>query len=205
MGTGPGGLQIARHLKRPIAAVSKIVRWLLARADSGFCCEAVQASMPSRRCSSLSWRAKTARLVEQLRAAPWKPSPKPDADGQCEFTYQPKGWGKGQGLLVHRPTVLAVSGLGGLCHHSFAVQICRFLSTYPRRQKIMVRSLGQHYPKPPLTGNDGHESRRYLSSHAMALRRRDPQQGKCYRRKFAHIERFHQQKALGFNQREVGR
>jgi hypothetical protein len=35
---------------------------------------------------------KTARLVEELKAAEWKPSPRTDADGQCEFRYQPQGW-----------------------------------------------------------------------------------------------------------------
>ncbi len=37
---------------------------------------------------------KTARLVEQLRQAEWTPSPKTDADAQCEFRYQPDGWSK---------------------------------------------------------------------------------------------------------------
>jgi hypothetical protein len=37
---------------------------------------------------------KTSRLAEQLRQAEWKPSPKTDADAQCEFWYQPDGWSK---------------------------------------------------------------------------------------------------------------
>src|SRR5689334_23328680 len=37
---------------------------------------------------------KTSRLVEELKAANWKKSPRTDADGQCEFRYQPEGWGK---------------------------------------------------------------------------------------------------------------
>jgi hypothetical protein len=37
---------------------------------------------------------KTARLVEELRQAEWKPSPKTDADAECEFRYQPDGWRK---------------------------------------------------------------------------------------------------------------
>jgi len=28
------------------------------------------------------------------RQAEWKPSPKTDADGECEFYYQPEGWSK---------------------------------------------------------------------------------------------------------------
>ena len=37
---------------------------------------------------------KTARLIDGLKAAPWTGSPKTDADGQCEFRYQPEGWSK---------------------------------------------------------------------------------------------------------------
>src|SRR5437899_10319180 len=36
---------------------------------------------------------KTSRLVEELKRAEWKPSPKTDADAECEFLYQPDGWG----------------------------------------------------------------------------------------------------------------
>ena len=37
---------------------------------------------------------KTSRLVEELRQAEWKPSPKTDAGAECEFRYQPDGWNK---------------------------------------------------------------------------------------------------------------
>jgi hypothetical protein len=37
---------------------------------------------------------KTSRLVEELRQAEWKASPKTDADAECEFQYQPDGWSK---------------------------------------------------------------------------------------------------------------
>jgi hypothetical protein len=37
---------------------------------------------------------KTARLVEELRQAEWKPSPKTDAEAECEFFYQPDDWSK---------------------------------------------------------------------------------------------------------------
>jgi IS4 transposase len=37
---------------------------------------------------------KTSRLVEELRQAQWKSSPKTDADSECEFRYQPDGWSK---------------------------------------------------------------------------------------------------------------
>ena len=35
---------------------------------------------------------KTRRLVERLQQAEWKPSPRSDADAECEFLYQPQGW-----------------------------------------------------------------------------------------------------------------
>jgi hypothetical protein len=31
--------------------------------------------------------------VEELSKADWKPSPGTDAGQQCEFYYQPDGWG----------------------------------------------------------------------------------------------------------------
>ena len=37
---------------------------------------------------------KTAPLLALLGEAEWKPSPKTDADAQCEFTYQPDVWEK---------------------------------------------------------------------------------------------------------------
>ena len=45
---------------------------------------------------------KTSRLVEELKAADWKRSPRTDADGQCEFRYQPEGWGKAYRFLALR-------------------------------------------------------------------------------------------------------
>jgi hypothetical protein len=37
---------------------------------------------------------KTARLIEELQTARWTRSPRTDADGPCEFRYQPQGWGR---------------------------------------------------------------------------------------------------------------
>ena len=45
---------------------------------------------------------KTARLLEQLQTANWKPSPNTDADQQCEFCYQPEGWGKAYRFIALR-------------------------------------------------------------------------------------------------------
>ena len=101
-GDRPSGLQIARHLERALAAVPKSVRRILARADSGFYCwEAVQA-YEKHQVQFILVARKTARLVEQLRTASWKSSPKTDADGQCEFYYQPQGWSRAYRFLALR-------------------------------------------------------------------------------------------------------
>ena len=41
-------------------------------------------------------------MVDELKAAVWKPSPRTDADGQCEFRYQPEGWGRAYRFLALR-------------------------------------------------------------------------------------------------------
>jgi hypothetical protein len=33
-------------------------------------------------------------LLAELQSARYQPSPRTDADQQCEFWYQPEGWGK---------------------------------------------------------------------------------------------------------------
>jgi hypothetical protein len=89
------GGQIARHLKSAVAALPATVKIVRARADSGFYCwEAVEA-YENLGCQFILVARKTARLVEHLKAAAWTPSPRTDADGQCEFWYQPEGWGQG--------------------------------------------------------------------------------------------------------------
>lgn len=45
---------------------------------------------------------KTPRLVEALQAARWTGSPRTDADGQCEFRYQPEGWGQAYRFIALR-------------------------------------------------------------------------------------------------------
>src|SRR5260370_41481303 len=45
---------------------------------------------------------KASRLVDELKAAGWKRSPQTDADGQCEFRYQPEGWGKAHRFIALR-------------------------------------------------------------------------------------------------------
>jgi hypothetical protein len=102
IGDRPSGAEIAAHLESVFAALPATVRTVYARADAGFYCwEAVQA-YEKRNCRFILVARKTSRLVEQLRAADWKSSPRTDADGQCEFFYQPEGWGKAYRFLALR-------------------------------------------------------------------------------------------------------
>ncbi len=92
-GDRPTGIQIARHLRSVFEALPESVEKTFARADSGFYCwEAVEAYEQAG-CQFIVVARKTSRLVAALKAATWKPSPNTDADAQCEFQYQPAGWG----------------------------------------------------------------------------------------------------------------
>src|SRR5713101_7016550 len=101
-GDRPSGAQIARHLENVFAALPQSVPTIYARADSGFYCwEAVDAYQ-SQGCQFVLSARKTARLVDELKGADWKGSPRTDADGQCEFRYQPEGWGQAYRFLALR-------------------------------------------------------------------------------------------------------
>lgn len=101
-GDRPTGKQIARHLQKVFQALPACVVSIAARADAGFYCwEAVQAYEKFKYLFIIVAR-KTPRLLEQLVAAEWKPSPGTDADEQCEFWYQPKGWGKAYRFIALR-------------------------------------------------------------------------------------------------------
>jgi Transposase DDE domain group 1 len=93
-GDRPTGLQIARHLESVFAALPACVQTIYARADSGFYCREAVEAYDRKGVRFIVSARKTSRLVEELNAADWKPSPRTDADGQCEFRYQPEGWGK---------------------------------------------------------------------------------------------------------------
>ena len=105
-GDRPSGAQIARHLESVFAALPPAVKTIYARADSGFYCwEAVEAYR-RRGVQFIISARKTSRLVDELKAAAWQGSPRTDADGQCEFRYQPEGWGKAARFLAlryHKP------------------------------------------------------------------------------------------------------
>jgi len=101
-GDRPSGEQIARHLESVIAALPRQVTTIYARADAGFYCwEAVEA-YENHHCRFILVARKTSRLVEQLRAAKWKRSPRTDADEQCEFRYQPEGWDRAYRFIAVR-------------------------------------------------------------------------------------------------------
>jgi Transposase DDE domain group 1 len=101
-GDRPTGAEIARHLKGVFAALPAQVERIFARADSGFYCWDAVAAYEDGGVQFIISARKTARLVEELKAAAWKPSARTDADGQCEFRYQPEGWGKAYRFIALR-------------------------------------------------------------------------------------------------------
>jgi hypothetical protein len=101
-GDRPTGPQIVRHLESVFATLPESVETIYARADSGFyCADAVQAYEKAGVKFILSAR-KTSRLIDELKAAAWTGSPKTDADGQCEFWYQPEGWSRAYRFIALR-------------------------------------------------------------------------------------------------------
>jgi hypothetical protein len=101
-GDRPTGTQIARHLENVFAVLPEGVETMYARADSGFyCAEAVEAYEKAGVQFIISAR-KTSRLIDELKAAQWTGSPKTDANGQCEFRYQPQGWGQAYRFVALR-------------------------------------------------------------------------------------------------------
>jgi hypothetical protein len=93
-GDRPTGQEIAEHLERAFAALPGYVEQRFGRADSGFYCWEAVAAYQKADSRFVIVARKTARLVEQLRQAAWRPSPDTDAEAECEFGYQPEGWGQ---------------------------------------------------------------------------------------------------------------
>jgi hypothetical protein len=93
-GDRPTGKQIADHLRNVRAALPPGVKKIYGRADSGLYCRETVEAYEEFHAEFVICARKTARLVEELRQAAWKPSPKTDADAECEFHYQPDGWSK---------------------------------------------------------------------------------------------------------------
>ena len=101
-GDRPTGAQIARHLKNVFAALPPHVKTIHARADSGFYCWNAVEAYENHGVQFIISAQKTSRLVDELKAADWKRSPRTDADGQCEFRYQPEGWGEAYRFIALR-------------------------------------------------------------------------------------------------------
>src|SRR6266576_1981821 len=93
-GDRPTGKQIHDHLRNVRAALPPSVKQIYGRADSGFYCREAVETYEEIDARFVICARKTSRLVEELRQAQWKPSPKTDADAECEFRYQPEGWSK---------------------------------------------------------------------------------------------------------------
>jgi hypothetical protein len=101
-GDRPDGKQIARHLAEVLTALPGCVRRIFARADSGFYCWQAVEAYEKAKAEFIMVARKTSRLVEQLQAADWKPSPQTDADQQCKFCYPPEGWSKAYRFIALR-------------------------------------------------------------------------------------------------------
>lgn len=93
-GDRPTGKQIGEHLRNVGTALPPGVKQIYGRADSGFYCREAVEGYEHLQAHFVICARKTARLVEQLRQAEWKPSRKTDSDAECEFQYQPEGWSK---------------------------------------------------------------------------------------------------------------
>jgi hypothetical protein len=66
-----------------------------------YCWEAVE-TYEKKNAAFIIVASKTSRLREELEKAGWRPSPNTDADEQCEFRYQPEGWGKAYRFIALR-------------------------------------------------------------------------------------------------------
>jgi hypothetical protein len=93
-GDRPSGKQIRNHLRNVQKALPPSVKQIYGRADSGFYCQDAVEAYEECDARFVICARKTSRLVEELRQAEWKSSPKTDADAECEFRYQPEGWSK---------------------------------------------------------------------------------------------------------------
>jgi hypothetical protein len=101
-GDRPTGPQIRDHIEHAVGALPDGVRQIFARADSGFYCWDAVEAYENTKCQFVISARKTSRLVEQLNQSAWKPSPRTDADEECEFIYQPEGWAKAYRFVALR-------------------------------------------------------------------------------------------------------
>jgi hypothetical protein len=88
------GAQITRHLKGVFAALPLGIETIKARADAGFYCAAAVQTYERAGVQFIIVAHKAGRLLDALKAAEWKKSRDPEADGECDLLYQPKAWSK---------------------------------------------------------------------------------------------------------------
>ncbi len=94
-GDRPTSKQIGSdHLLKCRGGATAGVKQIYGRVDSGFYCWDAVEGYEQLNARFVVCARKTTRLVEELRQAEWRPSPKTDADAECEFFYQPDGWSK---------------------------------------------------------------------------------------------------------------
>ena len=98
----PSGQEIAAHLESVAKGLPAGVKIVCVRADSGFYCWAAVEICEKRKWRYIGVARKTAPPIDELQAANWNSSPRSDADEQCEFIYQPQGYGPA--LLLFTPT-----------------------------------------------------------------------------------------------------
>jgi len=93
---------MARQLESVFEALPAAVQTIYARADSGFYYWEAVAANANRQVQFIVSARKTSRWVDELKATHWQRSPRTDADGQCEFWYQPEGWPKAYRFIALR-------------------------------------------------------------------------------------------------------
>jgi hypothetical protein len=91
-GDKPSGESIARHLAKVMETLPKTVEVIRARADATFYCWKAVKAYAYWNCELVIVARKTERLLGELQAAEWQPSPDTDADFECQFRYRPEGW-----------------------------------------------------------------------------------------------------------------
>ena len=99
-GDRPDGKQIARHLQN-VAALPYASR----TSSRGPIPDSIVGKpwMPTKKPTWIHDRgAEDLPSAGATGTADWKPSPKTDADEQCEFVYQPEGWGKAYRFVALR-------------------------------------------------------------------------------------------------------
>jgi hypothetical protein len=101
-GNRPTGKQIAKHLEYVMTTVPKGVKVIYGRADCGFYCWEAVHTYEKYNCQFIVVAQKTPRLLEELKSAHWKRSPRTDADEECEFRYRPEGWGRAYRFIALR-------------------------------------------------------------------------------------------------------